>query len=128
MTPETRAKLEQKLAEHGLTVLLTRDYDSILIQLARLALFERLVITNDHLFAAADVEALRHASRDIETADDTRLLTTLDIPTIGIEVHRALHNKLDSRVCIDPVRLNAAVAAFVGILCAEVNHGSNACR
>lgn len=44
MTPEKRTELQRTLKGHGLTVLLTRDYDAILQQLARLAQFERLMI------------------------------------------------------------------------------------
>jgi hypothetical protein len=44
MTPEKFTEMERKLDRHGLTVLLTRDYVAMLIQLARLAQFERLMI------------------------------------------------------------------------------------
>ena len=56
MKPETRQKLDEKLNQHGLSVLLTRDYDSILMQLARLAQFERLM-----LLAAAGNPAVEFA-------------------------------------------------------------------
>ncbi|MFZ2949533.1 MAG: hypothetical protein WA003_08610 [Desulfuromonadaceae bacterium] len=118
MTPETRKKLEQKLNEHGLSVLLTRDYDSILLQLASLAQFKRLMLTNAPPFCAADISAICRSS-DIETDRDMRPMEILDIPVIGMELNRALQDQLDKRACISLHRVNAAVLAFVGILCAE---------
>lgn len=118
MTPEKREELTQQLADQGLSVLLTRDFDSILIQLARLAQFERLMITNDHLFDTAAVKSISR-SCDVAADDDCRPMEILDIPTIEIELHRALHAQLDKQICINPFRVHAAVTAFIGILCAE---------
>jgi hypothetical protein len=45
MTPEKRNELIRSLNDTGMTVLLTRDYASMLLQLARLSQFERLMVT-----------------------------------------------------------------------------------
>ncbi|HIJ95802.1 MAG TPA: hypothetical protein HPP94_08725 [Desulfuromonadales bacterium] len=45
MTLQKRDELQRTLNDHGLTVLFTRDYDDIKRQLARLAQFERLMIS-----------------------------------------------------------------------------------
>jgi uncharacterized protein (DUF302 family) len=44
MSPETRTKLKNTLADHGLTVLKTVDHNAMLQELARLAQFERLIL------------------------------------------------------------------------------------
>lgn len=41
MTPEKREQLKKQLAAHGLTVILTKDFDSICLQLAGLVRFKR---------------------------------------------------------------------------------------
>lgn len=124
MTPETRAKLEKSLNEHGLTVHLTRDIGAIMLQLARLAQFERLM----HSVAAGNpaVEvAVEHVIREQRrcadhTPPDRRPLEVLDIPEVMTGLNRALHAKLGKQADISPVRLDAAIAAFCGVLCAEV--------
>ena len=127
MKPETRAKLEQKLNEHGLTVIMTKDFDSILLQLARLAQFERLMVEMGNLDTSHRVKDCIEITRVRQEAppymkpnsNNMLPLSITDIPQINIEVHRALHARLDKQVCINPLRLHAAVSAFVGILCAE---------
>lgn len=58
MTPEQRQHLIKKMDENGMTVLLTRDYFGMLLQLARLSQFERLMIKtaagNPHVEIAVD--------------------------------------------------------------------------
>ncbi len=119
MTPEKREELTKQLAEHGLSVLLTRDFDAILLQLARLAQFERLMVINEHLFNAVGIAAIR-ASCGVDSDNDLRPMEVIDIPLIGIEVNRATQIMLDKQAHIDLHRLPAAVLAFVGILSAEV--------
>jgi hypothetical protein len=123
MTPEKRDKLTQQLAEQGLTVLMTRDYDAILLQLARLAQFERLLdgkAESDKRLAEIirfirlmqmPVESFRPG--DIEKA---RPLETLDVPTILTGVHKALHVQLDNCATVYHNSIHAATAAFIGIL------------
>jgi len=68
MTPEKYAELTKHLAGQGLTVLPTRDFDSILLQLARLAEFKRLMLQ----VAAGNyiVEfAVEHVCTKIDDAD-----------------------------------------------------------
>lgn len=121
MTPEKRAELTAQLAQHGLSVLLTRDYDAILLHLARLAQFERLVMANGHLFNPADIEAIRRScDSGYPSAAGIRLLDILDIPVILAAMNRELRRRMDEQTRIDPDRLSAATAAFIGILCAEV--------
>lgn len=124
MTPEKRAELTAQLADYGLSVLLTKDFDSILIQLARLAQFERLVVNaaenNPRLADTVKMVRLIQDSGSLtDDAGQRRPLAILDIPAIMIELHRALHDQLDKQVCINHLRVHAAVAAFVGILRAE---------
>ena len=126
MTPEKRRELTKQLADQGLSVLLTRDFDSILMQLARLAQFERMMVEMgeaDKSHRVKDCIAVTRARQEappnMPGYEEMRPLEILDIPTINIELHRALHDRLDKQVCINPLRLHAAVAAFVGILCAE---------
>jgi hypothetical protein len=121
MTPEKRVELTTQLADHGLSVLLTKDFDAILIQLARLAQFERLIVTaaegNPRL---ADAVKMARLIQDTAAASESHHpLAILDIPTIIIDLHRALHDMLDKQACIAPLRVHAAVAAFTGIIRAE---------
>lgn len=120
MTPQTRAELEQKLAEHGLTVLLTRDYNTILLHLARLAQFERLLLT------AAKTDPLCQYALDLIQArwlpyndDCPDALGILDIPEILMAINRVLNSLSDRQARINTDRLPAAIAAFAGILCAQ---------
>lgn len=120
MTPEARAELEQNLASHGLTVLLTRDYDAMLLHLARLAQFERLLIMaaeNDPLcrYAFDLVEARRLP----DSGPCSYRLEILDIPEILSTLNRVLNSLIDRQARINAERLPSAAAAFVGILCAE---------
>lgn len=120
MTPETRAELEQTLAENGLTVLLTRDYNTTLLHLARLAQFERLLIMaadNDPLcrYALDLVEARRLP----DSGPCSDRLEILDIPEILTAINRVLNSLIDRQARINAERFPAAIAAFAGILCAE---------
>ncbi|MDD5106074.1 MAG: hypothetical protein PHC49_10705 [Desulfuromonadaceae bacterium] len=126
MTPEKYIELTKQLAGQGLSVLPTRDFDAILMQLARLVQFERLMITaleNDPLelldVIMEEVHAEQNAAADIPGCAAMRPLEILDIPSIQIETFRALYDRLDKNICINPTRVHAAVSAFVGILCAE---------
>lgn len=118
MTPEKRAELTAQLADHGLSVLLTRDLDGILLELARLAQFERLVMTNDHIFNAGDIAAIR-ASCALDPSDRCRPMEVIDVPVILDQVNKALHVELDKQTSINPLRVNAAVIAFTGIIRVE---------
>lgn len=126
MTPEKYIELTKQLAGQGLSVLPTRDFDSILMQLARLAQFERLIMNaleNDPLelfeVVMEEVRAEQNAAADIPGCDAMRALKIYDIPVIEIALHRALHERLEKQACINPLRVNAAVLAFVGIISAE---------
>lgn len=123
MTPEKHTELN----EQGYSVIKTSDLDAILLQLARLAQFERLMIEMGNLDESHRVRDCIEITRVRQEAppyvkpdtNDMRPLAILDIPMIGIELHQALHEQLDKHVCINPVRVQAAISAFVGILRAE---------
>lgn len=125
MTPEKRRELTTQLGDQGLYVIPTRDFDAILMQLARLAQFERMMLTvaagNPAVeFAVEHVQCEQQAPPHmISDAAALRPLTTLDIPTVLNDVNRALHDQLDKQAHIDPLRAQAAALAFVGILRAE---------
>jgi len=124
MTPGKRAELDKQLNEQGLSVLLTKDFDSILIQLARLAQFERLLAARaEHDTRLADIitrtriiQGSDHVAypTDIEPS---RPLEILDIPSILTDVHQALHDQLDKQATLKHESVHAATAAFIGILC-----------
>ncbi|BCS54533.1 hypothetical protein [Geobacter sp. SVR] len=122
--PPAQRKIAAELAPHGLTVLLTRDYNSILLQLARLAQFERLVVNLAEADQSGRVADCIKCVRVLQTAphvapgEDVRPMEVLDIPHIVTDVHRELHARLDRKTHISPERLHAATAAFVGILSA----------
>ncbi|MFZ2949005.1 MAG: hypothetical protein WA003_05930 [Desulfuromonadaceae bacterium] len=110
------------------TTLLTSDFDAILLQLARLAQFERMMLTaleNDPLelldVVMAEVRAEQAAPPYIPGYADLRPLETIDIPTIGLQVHQALHGCLDKQVCLNPLRVHAAVSTLIAILQAKEN-------
>lgn len=127
MTPEKREELTNQLADQGLSVLLTHDFDSILIELARLAQFERLMMTaleNDPLelldVVMAEVRAQQEEPPHVMlNPADLRPMETIDIPWILMEVNRPLQAMLNKQTSIDIKRVHAAVAAFVGILRTE---------
>lgn len=120
MTPEKREELTHHLAGHGLSVLLTKDFDSILLQLARLAQFERLMEnkseSDKRLSETIKMVRLIQDSVSDLPADQPRPLEIVDVPTILTDVHKALHRELDHTACIDHSSINAATAAFIGIL------------
>lgn len=118
MTPQTRAELEQKLAAHGLTVLLTRDFDAIMLQLDRLAQFERLMQEvaegNPPVeFAMGYVRAMQHYPVE------SRPMEILDIPEIMIGLLRELHEQINRGTRIRCERITAATTAFIGIITAR---------
>ena len=121
MNPEKRATLETQLNEQGLSVLLTRDYDALLLQLARLAQFERLLLSaadgNPHLKFA--VNQVQHEQRRFDGAVEAcpRPLVVLDIPQTLREVNVALHAAIDSGCGIRPELIRPATAAFIGLIC-----------
>lgn len=124
MAPEKLTQLEQTLEPQGLTVLMTRDYNAILLHLARLAQFERIMTQlagADKSGRTADCLKLAVVMQEepLCLADDQRPLQIIDIPEILGQVNRALYAKRGRETSISPLRLDAAVAAFVGILCAE---------
>jgi hypothetical protein len=110
------------------TTLLTSDFDAILIQLARLAQFERMLVELadvDTSHRVKDCIAVTRA-RQIEPPyipgyADRRPLETIDIPAIGLQLHQALHGCLDQQVCLNPLRVHAAVSTLLAILQAEEN-------
>lgn len=123
MTPEHRVELQNHLAEHGLSVLMTRDYDAILIQLARLAQFERLIEqkaeTDKRL--SETIKMIRLIQRPFNAGrpadlSQVRPMEIIDVPDIVTVVHRALHDNLGKNALIDHTHIHAATAAFVGIL------------
>lgn len=125
MTPEKRRELTKQLGDQGLYVIPTRDFDAILMQLARLAQFERLMLSaaagNPVVeFAVDHVRDEQQAPPHmISDAAALRPLTSLDIPTVLNEVNRALHEQMDKQAHIDPQRAQVAALAFVSILRAE---------
>ncbi|BCS55170.1 hypothetical protein [Geobacter sp. SVR] len=117
MTPETREKLDRKLREHGLTVLLSRDYDQILHQLARLSEFKCLIEcceTAPVLAAVKCVDRIQ-AQRDGH-GDAPAALAVLDIPAIQSALNRALYGLHAKGRRVNLERLPAAITAFLGIL------------
>lgn len=122
MTPQKRAELATQLASHGLSVLLTRDYDAILLQLAQLAQFERLMlqIADCNPAAAGIVGEIRsEQKRFTDFPGSSRPLEVLDIPDILNWVNRTLHEALDAKRSVKPALITAATAAFITILCQE---------
>lgn len=121
MTPAQRAQLEDTLQQHGLTVVLTRDYDSILLQLARLAQFERLVILEAECSSWVNtaLERIRQEQQRFtpDERPECRPMEILDIPEILGEVNRLLHRQLHRGAALRTEHLPAACAAFTGILC-----------
>lgn len=115
MTPDQQ-KIATELVPHGLSVLLTRDFDAILLQLARLAQFERLMLT-----AAAGNPAVEFAIEHVraQQGDDdiTRPLEISDLPKVLTAAHKHLHDQLGKPARLDTHSVNAAVTVFVGILC-----------
>lgn len=120
MTPVKLNELAAKLATHGMTVTMTRDHHATMLNLARLAQFERLMVDfgrSDKTGRVADaVETIRLMQR--YHAIDCRPLEILDVPVAITEVHRAMHARLDRGDVIHNERLHAAVSAFTAILCA----------
>jgi hypothetical protein len=118
MTPEKREELTNQLSAQGLTVLLTRDFDGILMQLARLAQFERLVLINDHLRTLPHIETiLGVCNGGLVGAAALRPLEIADIPIVLTAAHKHLHDQLGRPAQLDPHTVDAAVTAFVAILC-----------
>ena len=128
MTPEHRAKLELRMAEYnqglnpgGLSVLMTRDYDEILLQLAQLAQFQRLLLTAAAGNPAMEF-AVEHVQREQAAMTDSCAgfavpLEILNIPTVLQAVNVELQKQLDATGTIHLQRLPAAVTAFSAILC-----------
>lgn len=116
MTPEKREQLTDHLAEHGLSVLLTKDFDAILMQLARLAQFERLMLTAAAGNPAVEF-AVEHVRYEQGDDDNTRPLEISDLPKVLTAAHKHLHDQLGKPARLDTHTVNAAVSAFVGILC-----------
>lgn len=118
---EKRTELTAHLASNGLTVLLTHDYDAILLQLARLAQFERLIVKFAEVDKSGLVKDAIQSVHDLQYYPvEGRPLDILDIPTILAGVNKALHAQLDKGAHINTERLYAAASAFVGILSVEV--------
>lgn len=121
MTPEKQAELTRQFADHGLTVLLSKDFDSILIQLARLAQFERLMRqqAEENPWVMGGVAAVQ-AEQERFTPGVSRFrpaLELIDIPAILAAVNRELQAQYDASARFDQNDLSAATAAFIGILC-----------
>lgn len=120
MTPEKREQLTSDLAPHGLTVLLTRDYDATLMQLARLAQFERLMMRTAAGNPAVECAVEHVQCQQISTYPKGREfnvpLETVHIPQILQAVNTELQRTLDSNGNLMPDRLTAAVLAFSAVL------------
>jgi hypothetical protein len=120
MTPEKYIELSTTLAGQGLTVLPTKDFDPILIQLARLAQFERPMLTkaesDKRLAETINMVRLIQDSVSPLPANQPRHLEILDIPTIVTAVHHELHDQLGRCARVDHNSIHAATAAFIGIL------------
>lgn len=103
------------------------DLDGILLQLARLAQFERIMIEMGDLDKSHRVKDCIELTRVRQEAppyvkpdtNDMRPMETIDIPYVLMEVNRVLQASLDKRAVIDIHRVQAAALAFIGILCAE---------
>ena len=121
MTPEKREELTRNLAGHGLSVMLSKDFDSILIQLARLAEFERLIVKSLPLYPSLNglLQQIKTYQRCFTFDESPRgqLMELVDIPAILSSVNRELQLQLDQSACFDQADLPAATAAFIGILC-----------
>lgn len=122
MTPEKRVELTTLMAANGLSLLLARDFDALLLQLAHLAQFERLLLQaadgNPHLECAIAYVKKQQTLFD-EPAADQRALELLDIPTILCRVSGALHEALATGNRINIDLTPTATAVFVKILCPE---------
>lgn len=120
MTPEKREELTKHLAGQGLFVLQTRDFDSILMQLARLAQFERLMISyseGEKTGLVRDLIKVAHVVTDhADNPSDCRPLECVDIPSILADVNRELQAQMDRGAYIDHSTIHAATVAFSGIL------------
>lgn len=101
--------------------MLTKDYNTILMQLARLAQFERLMhlAANDLAGADLTLEQIRAEQRRfaMEGTDILRPMETLDVPTILAEVNKALHEQMDNQARLDFDSIHAATSTFTAILC-----------
>lgn len=123
MTPDRLIELQKQLADHGLTVMLTRNFDSLLLQLARLAQFERLMegkAEHDKRLSET-VKMVRLIQRPLTRRNDlvdtpSQPLEILDIPTILSTVNKELQTQLDNQARIDHDILPAAVGAFTTLL------------
>lgn len=98
MSPETRTKLKNTLADHGLTVLQTKDHTAMLQELARLAQFERLMLTtaagNPPVETAVEhviLSQLQSAGTPVPDAF-TGAMEIDDIPRVMREAHAGLHS------------------------------------
>ena len=123
MTPQKRQELTKQLETYGLSVLLTRDFDSILIQLAKLAQFERIMvqIAECNPAAAGMLAEIRCEQRRFaEPNGPPRQMTVLDIPAVLREANSALHAALDRELQFRPELLPLATALFTRTLCQEV--------
>lgn len=120
MTPEKREQLTAHLAQHGLSVLMTKDLDGILLQLAKLAQFNRLMLTaaagNPVVEFAVDHVQREQACVDASDWDFAIPMETANIPWLLQAVNVELQQLLDKRASIQPDRLPAAVAAFSAII------------
>jgi len=117
MSPETRAVLQSKLAENGLTVLKTDDYNSTLLQLSRLARFERLMLNTaagnpvvetavEHVRSRMDGAVGAIGRSPLQRPDPARRMEIDDIPMVLRSAHSGLHNYLSGdATLIDPAAL-----------------------
>jgi hypothetical protein len=120
MTPEKREKLTSDLAPHGLSVLLTRDFDGILLQLARLAQFERLMMLtaagNPSVECAVEHVHCQQISPVPSPREFSEPLETIHIPQLLQAVNVELQRAMDNGGNLMPDRVAAAVLAFSAIL------------
>lgn len=107
-----------------ITTIPTATFDSILIQFARLAQFERLMVTkaeHDPRLAAI-IKMVQLDQGPVVLAGDAALeqlrpLEVGDLPIVLSAAHKHLHDQLGQPSLLDATAINAAVAAFVGLLC-----------
>jgi hypothetical protein len=122
--PMTTAKpvVIKYLSDDEMSVLRTCDFAALLIQLAHLAQFKRLVVDAAGLYPMLDgvLEYIRGQQQPAPPEGSARPLEILDIPSIMHQVHGGLCTILDCGGNINPDRLPIAVDAFVAVLGAEV--------
>lgn len=105
MTDGLRAELSRKLKSNGLTVVKTGDYESMLLQLARLARFQRIMLATaagnpvvevavEHVRQQTDQPESDRRRPPLERLDPACRMEIDDIPRVLRIAHAGLHNYL----------------------------------